>query len=45
MHAVAVPWVFSDKAITDIDFADGVVDRLPTVAHGISGANSSFHVK
>ena len=45
MHAVAVPGVFSDKAITGIDFTDGVVDRLPTVAHRISGANSSFRVK
>ena len=45
MHAVTVPGVFSDKAITDIDFTDGVVDQLPNVARGISGANSSFRVK
>ena len=42
---VTVPGVFSDKAITDIDFTDGVVDQLPAVARGVSEANSSFRVK
>lgn len=42
---VTVPGVFSDKAITDIDFTDGAVDQLPAMAHGISETGCGFRVK